>query len=256
MMLTSSSRTQGNGTGGLGISGNYTGSFAYGQWQRVAVTFTDYDDGTLTLSKYIEGVKVGIYLVDAARFSLDAGTGLLLFTDEDGETSDIYVNSVLVTDKLFSDAEIATLGTAKAGGILEMAPTPASVQFDFDNETLSPTFGVASLTIGEGGATGNFIVKGTVFARDTARPGMPAPEEQPLRPVGQRRQQPDLGRCRRQDLARLLFETGITSTDNDGIGVVFYYTDANNHYRLVLNAETNTHELVKVQNGDVNRAGQ
>ena len=31
--------------------------------------------------------------------------------------------------------------------------------------------------------------------------------------------------------------------------MVFYYTDANNHYRLVLNAETNTRSLVKVQDG-------
>ncbi|WP_374367190.1 hypothetical protein [Dongia sp.] len=239
----------GNGTGGVGISGNYTGNFTYGQWQRVAVTFTDNGDGSLTLSKYIEGVKVGTQTVDAARFSLDAGTGLLLFTDEDGETSDVFVNSVLVTDKLFTDAEIATLGTAKAGGILAAAPTPASVQFDFNNETLAPTFGVASLTIGEGGATGNFIVKGTVFARDTAEAGMPAPE-------GALYDQSDSdgnilvwGDAAAKTWHDYVFETGITSTDNDGVGVVFYYTDANNHYRLVLNAETNTHELVKVQNG-------
>jgi Ca2+-binding RTX toxin-like protein/3',5'-cyclic AMP phosphodiesterase CpdA len=239
----------GGGAGGIGISGTYTAGFTYGQWQRVAVTFSDNGDGTLTLSKYIEGVKIGTQTVDAARFSLDAGTGLLLFTDEDGETSDIYVNSVLVTDKLFSDAEIATLGTAKAGGILAAAPTPASVQFDFNNETLSPTFGVASLTIGEGGATGNFIVKGTVFARDTAEAGMPAPE-------GSLYDQSDSdgniliwGDAAAKTWHDYVFETGIKSTDNDGIGVVFYYTDANNHYRLVLNAETNTHELLKVQNG-------
>ncbi|WP_374653555.1 hypothetical protein [Dongia sp.] len=239
----------GNGTGGVGISGNYTGSFAYGQWQRVAVTFTDNGDGTLTLSKYIEGVKVGTQSVDAARFSLDAGTGLLLFTDEDGETSDVYVNSVLVTDKLFTDAEIATLGTAKAGGILDAAPTPASVQFDFDNETLAPSFGVASLTVGEGGATGNFIVKGTVFARDTAEAGLPAPE-------GSLYDQSDTdgnilvwGDAAATNWHDYVFEAGIKSTDNDGIGVVFYYTDAKNFYRLELNAETNTHQLVKVQNG-------
>ncbi|WP_374382351.1 hypothetical protein [Dongia sp.] len=239
----------GGGQGGIGISGTYPAGFTYGVWQRVAVTFSDNGDGTLTMSKYIEGVKIGTQTVDAARFSLDAGTGLLLFTDEDGETSDIYVNSVLVTDKLFSDAEIATLGTAKAGGILASAPTPASVQFDFNNETLAPTFGAASLTVGEGGATGNFIVKGTVFSRDAAEAGMPAPE-------GSLYDQSDTdgnilvwGDAAAKNWHDYVFEAGIRSTDNDGVGVVFYYTDANNYYRLELNAETNTHELVKVQNG-------
>ena len=111
------------------------------------------------------------------RFSLDVGRGLLLFTDEDGETSDLYVNSVLVTDKVFTDAEIdRPSAAAKAGGIVDAAPTPGSVQFDFDDETLAPTFGVASLTVGEGGATGNFIVKGTVFRPRPADAGLPAPE--------------------------------------------------------------------------------
>lgn len=238
----------GNGTGGIGISGNYPGAFQYGQWQRVGATFTDNGDGTLTLSKYIDGVKVGTQVVSADRFSLDVSKGLALFTDEDGETSNVYVSSILITDKVYSDAEMTALGGAKAGGIVDAAPTAGSVQFDFDNETLAPSFGVASLSVGEGGATGNFIVKGTVF-----RPGDDAGL---LTDEGSLYDQSDsdgniliwndAGAKAWHDY---VFEAGVKSTDNDGIGVVFYHTDADNYYRLELNAETNTRSLVKVQNG-------
>lgn len=238
----------GNGAGGVGISGNYTGAFQYGQWQRVGITFTDNGDGTLTLSKYIEGVKVGTQVVSADRFSLDVSKGLALFTDEDGETSNVYVSSVLITDKVYSDAEMTTLGGAKAGGVVATAPTAGSVQFDFNNETLAPTFGVASLTVGEGGATGNFIVKGTVF-----RPG---DDGGLLTDEGSLYDQSDSdgnvliwNDAAAKNWHDYVFEAGVKSTDNDGIGVVFYHTDANNYYRLVLNAETNTRSLVKVQNG-------
>lgn len=237
----------GNGTGGIGISGNYPGAFQYGQWQRVGITFADNGDGSLTLSKYIDGVKVGTQVVDAARFSLDVSKGLALFTDEDGETSNVYVSSVLITDKVYSDAEMTALGGAKAGGIVDAAPTAGSVQFDFDNETLAPSFGVASLSVGEGGATGNFIVKGTVF-----RPG----DDAGLTDEGSLYDQSDSdgnvliwNDADAKNWHDYVFEAGVKSTDNDGVGVVFYYQDADNHYRLVLNAETNTRSLIKVQNG-------
>ncbi|OYW96917.1 MAG: hypothetical protein B7Z15_24080, partial [Rhizobiales bacterium 32-66-8] len=93
-------RMGGDGTGGIGIGGNYQGSFAYDTWQRLGFTFTPNGADTLLLSKYIEGVKVGEQTVSAARFSLDVGAGASLFTDEDGETSNLYVSSVLVTEKV------------------------------------------------------------------------------------------------------------------------------------------------------------
>jgi len=43
----------------------------------------------------------------------------------------------------------------------------------------------------------------------------------------------------------------ITSNDNDTIGFVFYYQDADNHYRIVLNHQSNTTGLEKVVNGNV-----
>ncbi len=54
---------------------------------------------------------------------------------------------------------------------------------------------------------------------------------------------------RRQELVGLRFRGDAETTDNDATGLVFYYRDAANHYRVVLDAETNTRSLVKVQNG-------
>ncbi len=164
-------RSNGDGTGGIGISGNYTGSFEYGAWQRVGFVFDDLGNGTTTLSKYIDGALVGTQTLAGDRWKLDVGRGALLFSDESGETSDLYVSSVLVTDKVFTTAEMAALGGVAAGGILAAAPSPVSVQFDFGDAGLEASYGVSSLGFGGiGSGTGNFLVKGTVFARPAAEP--------------------------------------------------------------------------------------
>ena len=169
-------RTNADGTGGVGISGDYTGAFQYDAWQRLAFTFVDNNDGTLTLSKYINGVLVGTQGVPADRFGLDISKGALMFSDEDGENSPLYVSSLLVTDKVYSGAEIAALGGATAGGIAPTAPTIYSTQFDFSTDDLAPTYGPADLGLTQGGETGAFLLKGTVFSRPDAEAGMPAPE--------------------------------------------------------------------------------
>ncbi|MFN4764726.1 hypothetical protein ACKGJN_16480, partial [Gillisia sp. Q332] len=58
-----------NASGGIGISGNYQGNLTLDAWHRVAFTFED-QGGSLTLRKYIDGVKVGEQSVDPARFSI------------------------------------------------------------------------------------------------------------------------------------------------------------------------------------------
>jgi Ca2+-binding RTX toxin-like protein len=47
------------------------------------------------------------------------------------------------------------------------------------------------------------------------------------------------------------YEVTLYTTDNDSIGAVFYYQDANNYYRVVFDGETNTRSLIKVQGGVV-----
>jgi 3',5'-cyclic AMP phosphodiesterase CpdA len=243
-------RSNNDGTGGIGISGNYTGSFEYGAWQRVGFVFDDLGNGTTTLAKYIDGELVGTQNLSGDRWKLDVGKGALLFSDESGETSDLYVSSVLVTDTVFTAAEMLALGGVSAGGVLAAAPSPVSVQFDFDDASLDATYGVSTLGFGAiGSGSGNFLVKGTVFARPTAEEGLPAPE---ARVYDQSDAEDNV--LLWGDEAALAWDDYVLaltlrSTDNDGIGAAFRWQDEANHYRVVLDSEANTRSLVKVADG-------
>ncbi|WP_018388915.1 cadherin-like domain-containing protein [Ancylobacter sp. FA202] len=238
-----------DGTGGLGIGGVYTGAFKYDEWQRVVFKIEDTGDEVI-ISKYIDGVKVGTQSMDDDRYTIDLSKGVLLFTDEDGETSNLYVSHFLFTDKLYTDQEIAALGGVKADGIVSEAPSDFSVQIDFSTPAMTDDFGnaqVAATTIGAG--VGGFIVKGTVNSRDTVADGQDALE-------GRVFEQSDTadnlllwGEPAAKSWSNYEFEATLKTTDNDGIGVVFYYQDEQNHYKVVLNAETNTRSLVKVSGG-------
>ncbi|MGA0597692.1 family 16 glycoside hydrolase [Enterovirga sp. CN4-39] len=239
--------------GGIGINSDYEGTVNYGQWHRIAFTITDRGDNVL-IDKYIDGVKVGDTVQSGGnygRYQFDMSKGFLLFADESGETWPGYASSFLFTDKILTAAEIAALGGVKAGGIMDTKPTENSVQIDFSTPAWTDEFGegsARSVTIGNSG-TGTFIVKGTAAARSTVEEGQDAPE-------GRVYEQSD-------SASKVLVWTGngaaswtdyeyeatLKSTDNDTTGVVFYYKDASNYYRLVLDGETNTRSLIKVQNG-------
>lgn len=242
-------RKTGATTGGIGIGGNYQGTFQFDAWQRLAFTFEDLGNGNLKLSKYINGAKVGEQTVSADRYAFDVSKGALLFSDEDGENSNLYVSSVLVTDKVYSPAEIAGLGGPKAGGIVATPPTPNSTQFDFNTPDLAPTFGPGEIGLGQSGNTGPFLLKGTVFSRPNAQDGMPAPEAalwDMSDAAGNKLVWSGQGA---QSWSDYVFEASITSTDNDTVGLLFYYQDDKNYYRFTMDGETNRRELVKVQDG-------
>ena len=241
-----------NGRGGIGINSDYEGTVNYGAWHRIAFTITDRGNNVL-ITKYIDGVKVGDTVQSGAnysRYKIDMNKGFLLFADDNGETRPGYAASFLFTDKVLSDAEVAALGGVQPGGIMETKPSANSVQIDFSTPNWTDEFGVgtaklASLDTG----TDTFIVKGTANSRSTVEDGQDALE-------GRVFEQSDAG-------SKLLvwkghtasswtdyeFEATLKATDNDGIGVVFYYKDSANHYKVVLNGETNTQSLIKVQGG-------
>lgn len=240
-------------TGGIGINSDYEGSFAYNAWNRVVFTITDRGNNDVLIDKYINGVKVGDTVMtgsNAARYAVDLSKGALLFADNDGETSQAYVSSFLFTDKVLTSAEIAALGGVKAGGILAEQPTPNSVQIDFSTPARADVWGNASVTAAQiGTSVGNFLVKGTAASRSTTEDGQALPE-------GRLFQQSDSAGnvlvwkgAGSQTWKDYEFEATLHATDNDGIGVVFYHQDPQNHYRVALDAETNTRTLVKVQNG-------
>ncbi|MFD2032711.1 cadherin-like domain-containing protein [Ancylobacter dichloromethanicus] len=242
-------RSSDDGTGGIGIGGNYTGAFKYDEWQRVVFKVEDTGDN-VTISKYIDGVKVGTQTTADDRYEIDLSKGVMLFTDEDGETSDLYVSHFLFTDKLYTDAEIAALGGVKADGIVSEAPSDFSVQIDFSTDDMTDDFGnaqVAATTVGTG--VGGFIVKGTVNSRDTVVDGQDALEGRVFEQSDSANNVLVWGEAAAKSWSNYTFETTIKTTDNDGVGVVFYYQDDKNHYKVVLDAETNTRSLVKVVNG-------
>lgn len=244
-------RSRGDGTGGIGIASVYEGSFQYDEWQRVVIQVEETETGYI-VSKYIDGVKISDQVVDqAGRYDIDLSKGILLFADEDGETSPLYVSSVLFTDKLYTDEEIAALGGVTAGGIVDEAPTPFSAQFDFSSAAMEDEFGNATIVAGSiGTGTGSFLVKGTTNSRDTVEEGQAALE-------GRVYEQSDTPNnfliwsdASARSWSNYAFEATLQTTDNDQIGMVFYYQDENNYYKVVLDAETNSRSLVKVVNGE------
>jgi Ca2+-binding RTX toxin-like protein len=236
--------------GGLGISGDYDGQFTYGAWHRVAFTIQK-TGGDVLITKYIDGVKVGTTAQGATdRNDIDLSKGLLLFTDEDGETRDIYVSSVLFTDHVMNDTEVSTLGGVKAGGIVATAPSALSFQLDFSKNQITDTFGGVTATVGSNdNPSGNFVVKGSYAQRvdgvevETQAEGRVFESsntgENILAWVGDGS----------SDWKDYRYEVTLQSTDKDSIGAVFYYQDADNHYRVTFNAGTNTRELVRVSDG-------
>jgi len=240
---------QRNGTtGGIGINGDYEGAFTYGEWHRVAFTIKE-NGSSVLITKYIDGVMVGDTSMSSSRYPLDLSNGFYLFSENDGETSSAYVSSVLITDKLYTDAEIAALGGAKAGGIVATAPTTVSSQINFGSSTVTDDFGKSSGLIGTLASGGNFLVKGSAAARTTMAEQQAAPEGRVFEQSDSANNILVWNDPAAQTWSNYVYEATLRATDNDGIGLVFAFKDTANHYRLVLDAETNSRKLVKLVNG-------
>jgi hypothetical protein len=98
-----------NGAGGIGIGGDYDGAVAPGVWNRIAITVADLGSGSATLSKYLNGVFLDSQTVDADRFTLDAASGFLLLTDDDGETGEGFLAHFGLSSEVLDAAAIAAL---------------------------------------------------------------------------------------------------------------------------------------------------
>jgi hypothetical protein len=118
-------------SGGLGISGQYTGvnQVTKGNWHRIAFAV----DSSLVITKYIDGVKFADQ-TDWSGKGLDGRHSMLdraiLFGDESGEGLLHYVNSIQFRNYKMRDFELEALGGPDANGI----PT-TSGQWDFNNQT-------------------------------------------------------------------------------------------------------------------------
>jgi glycerophosphoryl diester phosphodiesterase len=105
-------------SGGLGINGNYRGAVAPGQWHRLA-WIVRAAPGEGQAHRMIDGTFVGGIGTTGSgldvRFALDEG--LLLLTDNDGETSPLYVASVGFAHEALTIEQIEAWGRPTAGGV-------------------------------------------------------------------------------------------------------------------------------------------
>jgi hypothetical protein len=116
-----------NPSNGIGFGGVYHGTLAPDAWHRIAfvVDASSATSANNSVRKFIDGTMVGVNtgIGRDGTFGLDPTA--LLFTDNDGETTVGYVNSIQISDVILPDSWISVLGGATAGGIA-VIPEPGS----------------------------------------------------------------------------------------------------------------------------------
>ncbi|MEO1688105.1 MAG: hypothetical protein AAFU61_09380, partial [Pseudomonadota bacterium] len=245
-------RNNADGTFGLGINGDYDGAIAYDAWTRLALTFETDGDGVQTLAKYADGVLLDTQVVDAdvsdgSRWTLDGDAGVLLFTDGGGFSSDLYANALHFVEGALSESEIAALGGADADGPIEAAAAgPDAVQLSFDGALDAVDYGAATVELAQLGEAGlgSYLVKGSIFGNpdgegEAALYQQSNGAEEILVWQGE-----GAG-----DWSDYAFDMVVEPADNDVIGAVFYWQDAQTHYRLTMDQQNDLRELVRVEGG-------
>jgi hypothetical protein len=122
----------GDNTGGIGISGQYTGDgntwIIGGQWQRLVVAVNmSVDPGTIDY--YLDGVKFGT-MTNGDRWGFDerhaipAAVRMYGDGENDDEVNTVYVNSIQFREGTMTADQAAALGKATADGI-PLPPAPA-----------------------------------------------------------------------------------------------------------------------------------
>ncbi len=137
----------GEGTGGLGVDGQFTGDgrtfLTKGRWHRIALA-ADLTSDSPMISKFVDGVKFEDQYISApqvdGRFAL--GKSVRLFSDENNELSTFYVNSIQILDGKMLDEDIAALGGPSVGGISGTVVVPPA-----SSPTLSARWAGTSLQI-------------------------------------------------------------------------------------------------------------
>ena len=238
-------------TASIGILGDYAGALAYDDWGRIALVVETDGAGQQTLSKYLDGVFLGAQVVDGdvsdgSRWTIDADQGFLLFSEPNGFTSEIFANAVHVTPEVLDAATIAALGGVDVDGPVAAPANPDAFQFNFDTALDSLDYGAAGLapiSLAEAGAT-SYLVKGSVFGNPNGE-GEAALYQQSN---GANELLVWTG-AGSETWSNYVFDMVVEPADNDTIGAVFYYQDADTYYRLTLNQQDDARVLTKVENG-------
>ncbi|MFZ4576437.1 MAG: glycerophosphodiester phosphodiesterase family protein, partial [Phycisphaerales bacterium] len=116
--------------GAVGVNGVFNGQVERGRWHRVLIVVGAADSEGLSQT-YIDGVFVGGHGGTGAsigsRWALYAQTGgdLILFGDDNNESAQVFVSSLMFLDRRLSAAEARALGGPTAAG-LGTAGVPAT----------------------------------------------------------------------------------------------------------------------------------
>jgi hypothetical protein len=172
----------GPNTGGIGISGQYTGDgntwIIGGQWQRLVVAVdmvgdtNDPTDGTITY--YLDGVKFG-QMTSGDRWGFDRRHAIPPFArmyadgEGDNEVNTVYINSLQFREGTMSEAQAIALGGPTASGI-PIPPNPVKGQWDFNQGDFRATVG-ADMQYGD--ASGETAVKDHTSFGTTTSFGIP-----------------------------------------------------------------------------------
>ncbi|HET6573073.1 MAG TPA: PEP-CTERM sorting domain-containing protein [Fimbriiglobus sp.] len=120
---------------GIGISGQYDGVVSQSDWHRVVITMNTTEGAQGTMRKYIDGTLVSAQTtLDNGgldlRFAIDPaapGTnGLVLLNDDDGESSEVYLNSFYFNNVVLTDAQVQAFGVPTVAGFAPV-PEPGAV---------------------------------------------------------------------------------------------------------------------------------
>lgn len=236
---------------GLGIAGNYQGNIEFDSWNRIVVTISIDESDNHVLSKYVNGTLIGTQTLSGnasvgSRWTIDADTGFLLFADETDETNDLYVSSFAFTPVVLDAETIAAMGGVTADGPLSGSQPAGTLQLSFDGALDSLSIGTGSVSeidLSTESETSPFFVKGSAADADTT-------VEAPQGALFDMSNEADnLVIYEAGDWSDLTFEVTMRSMDDDTMGVAFNYTDADNHYLLTFDNQTNTRQLVRVAGG-------
>jgi hypothetical protein len=115
---------------GIGAPGQFAGELKPNTWHRIAFV-VDQSAGINALRTYVDGVEVGTRRaadVDG-RWALAAGGTATLFTDDNDQTAEGYVNSIQLRNVALTAGQLRALGGPSAAGIPQaLPPVPSFIE--------------------------------------------------------------------------------------------------------------------------------
>jgi len=117
-----------NNNNALGGAGNYAGAILANTWHRIGIVRDMAADRTRI---YIDGSQVGIFASGGldSRFALVPGGTATLFTDDNAESAEGFVNSIQLRDVALTSPEMRAMGGPQAAGIPQaIPPIPSGIE--------------------------------------------------------------------------------------------------------------------------------